>query len=142
MSDEEGVEKQDRGLIQRMASKDANALDAFYTRYNRIAFSLILRIVGNVNVQASARIFWDQSKRKWFFYVRDLPRLPADKSYQLWFVPNSGNPVSAAVFNTENDGSAEAEIDVPQGLATLKAAAVTTGPAGGLPQPSGAFALL
>ena len=30
-----------------MASKDATALDAFYTRYNRIAFGLVLRIVGN-----------------------------------------------------------------------------------------------
>ena len=30
-----------------MASKDAVALDAFYTRYNRLAFSLIFRIVGN-----------------------------------------------------------------------------------------------
>ena len=30
-----------------MASKDADALDAFYTRYNRLAFSLIFRIVGN-----------------------------------------------------------------------------------------------
>jgi Anti-sigma-K factor rskA len=94
------------------------------------------------NVQASGRIFWDQSKRKWLFYVRDLPRLPADKSYQLWFVPSLGNPVSAVVFNTENNGSTEQQIDVPAGLVTLKAAAVTTEPAGGLPQPSGAFALL
>jgi len=94
------------------------------------------------NVQASGRIFWDQSKKKWFFYVHDLPRLPADKSYQLWFVPASGNPVSAVVFNTENDGSAQQQIDVPEGVAALKAAAVTTEPAGGLPQPSGAFAML
>jgi anti-sigma-K factor RskA len=95
-----------------------------------------------LNVRASGRIFWDQSKKKWLFYVRDLPQLSADKSYQLWFVPASGNPVSAAVFNTENDGSAEQEIDVPEGVPALKAAAVTTEPAGGLPQPSGAFALL
>jgi RNA polymerase sigma-70 factor (ECF subfamily) len=47
MSDEQRVEKEDRELVQRMASKDAVALDAFYKRYNRIAFSLILRIVGN-----------------------------------------------------------------------------------------------
>jgi anti-sigma-K factor RskA len=94
------------------------------------------------NVQASGRIFWDQSKRKWLFYVRDLPKLPSDKSYQLWFVPAAGNPVSAVVFNTESDGSAEQQIDVPADLAALKAAAVTTEPAGGLPQPSGAFALL
>ncbi len=95
-----------------------------------------------LNVRARGRIFWDQSKKKWFFYVRDLPPLPADKSYQLWFVPVSGNPVSAVVFNTATDGSAEKEIDVPEAVVALKAAAVTTEPAGGLPQPSGPFALL
>ena len=47
MSDEQRVEREDRQLVARMASKDAAALDAFYKRYNRIAFSLILRIVGN-----------------------------------------------------------------------------------------------
>ena len=47
MSEDPRVEKEDREWIQRMAAKDAAALDAFHTRYNRIAFSLILRIVGN-----------------------------------------------------------------------------------------------
>src|SRR6266566_9468570 len=61
---------------------------------------------------------------------------------QLWFVPVSGNPVGAVVFNTATDGSAEKEIDVPEAVVALKAAAVTTEPAGGLPQPSGPFALL
>ncbi|PYS41944.1 MAG: hypothetical protein DMG14_05555 [Acidobacteria bacterium] len=46
MSEDNRIEHEDRELIQRMASKDANALDAFYTRYNRVAFSLVLRIVG------------------------------------------------------------------------------------------------
>jgi RNA polymerase sigma-70 factor (ECF subfamily) len=47
MSDEQRVEKEDRELVRRMASKDSAALDAFYQRYNRIAFSLVLRIVGS-----------------------------------------------------------------------------------------------
>ena len=47
MSEDKRVEHEDRELIQRMASKDADALDAFYTRYNRLAFSLVLRVVGN-----------------------------------------------------------------------------------------------
>jgi RNA polymerase sigma-70 factor, ECF subfamily len=38
---------EDGQLIQRMASKDASALDSFYARYRRLAFSLIFRIVGN-----------------------------------------------------------------------------------------------
>jgi anti-sigma-K factor RskA len=94
------------------------------------------------NIQAKGRIFWDQSRRKWLFVARDLPRVATDKDYQLWFVPISGNPVSAAVFNTGTDGSAQVEIDIPADLTDLKAAAVTTEPAGGVPQPTGAFALL
>src|SRR5215471_8093051 len=47
MSESRLDEKDDRELIQRMASKDADALDAFYTRYNRLSFSLIFRILGN-----------------------------------------------------------------------------------------------
>ena len=39
------IELDDKDLIRRMASSDARALDTFYDRYNRIAFTLVLRIV-------------------------------------------------------------------------------------------------
>jgi len=94
------------------------------------------------NVQASGRIFWNQGQKRWRFYVRGLPPAPADKDYQLWFVPKAGNPVSAKVFDTDSNGSFEVEIEVPDNAGELKAAAVTTEPAGGLQLPSGAFALL
>ena len=80
-------------------------------------------------------------QKRWFFYVKDLPPVPADKSYELWFVPKTGTPVRAVVFNTETNGSSEVEVTVPEGL-DLRAAAVTTEPAGGTDQPTGAFALL
>ena len=44
MADDIRIEQEDRELIQRMASKDAIALDVFYERYNRVAFGLVLRI--------------------------------------------------------------------------------------------------
>ena len=47
MSETGRIEQEDRDLIRRMASKDARALDAFYERYKRLAFSLVLRIVGS-----------------------------------------------------------------------------------------------
>ena len=47
MSDDRHIEQEDRDLIRRMASKDASALDAFYERYNRLAFSVLMRILGN-----------------------------------------------------------------------------------------------
>src|SRR5262245_37879604 len=46
------------------------------------------------NVGAGARIFWDQQQRRWLLYVRDLPPVAANQTYQLWFVPRTGNPVS------------------------------------------------
>ena len=91
---------------------------------------------------ARARLFWDQPGRRWLVYVNNLPPAPANRTYQLWFVPGAGAPVSASVFNTQSDGSAMLETNVPPNLNDLMAAAVTTEPAGGLPQPSGPFALL
>jgi len=46
MSEEKSV-REDQELIQRMASKDAGALDVFYQRHSGVAFSLIMRMVGN-----------------------------------------------------------------------------------------------
>jgi anti-sigma-K factor RskA len=94
------------------------------------------------NTQASGRIFWDQSRKQWLFSVRNLPPAPADKTYQLWFVPKNAKPISAKVFNTEADGSITVEVPVPDAATNLNAAAVTTEPFGGQPQPTGPFALL
>lgn len=92
--------------------------------------------------QAGGRVFWNERERLWLFYVSGLPPAPKDRTYQLWFVPKNGVPVSASVFNTNPDGSATLEIPVPIDIGELKATAVTTEPAGGLPQPSGAYVLL
>src|SRR5438034_924242 len=83
-----------------------------------------------------------EQSRRCRVYVHNLPPVPSDRSYQLWFVPRTGNPISASVFNTETDGSAMVDIPGPDNVVMLAAAAVTTEPAGGLPQPSGPFALL
>src|SRR5262245_17297426 len=60
MAEDDRTELQDREWIRRMASKDSNALDAFYTRYNRLAFSLVLRIVGNREdaEEVLTEVFW------------------------------------------------------------------------------------
>lgn len=47
MGDERVIEQEDRDLIRRMAARDADALDSFYSRHNRLAFTLIFRIVGS-----------------------------------------------------------------------------------------------
>src|SRR5262245_23512366 len=60
MAEENAIDREDHVLIQRMASKDASALDEFYTRHNRLAFSLVLRILGNREdaEDVLADLFW------------------------------------------------------------------------------------
>jgi anti-sigma-K factor RskA len=87
---------------------------------------------GNARVQ----IFWDEPARLWRVYVSGLQQAASNRSYQLWFLPQQSNPVSASVFNTNSAGSAQFEVRVPATVTTLMAAAVTEEPAGGSPQPT------
>jgi anti-sigma-K factor RskA len=89
---------------------------------------------------ARSRIFSDE--KTWRVYVSGLPQAAANRSYQLWFVTKAGAKISASVFNTNSQGSAVLNVAVPPTATDLMAAAVTDEPAGGQPQPTGAFVLL
>ncbi|HLI35241.1 MAG TPA: anti-sigma factor [Terriglobia bacterium] len=76
------------------------------------------------------------------FYAANLPRLPSDRTYQLWLVPVEGKPISAGVFETDEHGNGEVLLpSLPPGI-SAKAFAVTIEPAGGEPQPTGKKVLI
>jgi RNA polymerase sigma-70 factor (ECF subfamily) len=60
MADAKQTEHEDQELIRRIAAKDADALDSFYKRYNRIAFTLVFRIVVNRDdaEDVLVEVFW------------------------------------------------------------------------------------
>ena len=86
--------------------------------------------------QAHGKIFWDGTDKVWRLYVQDLPPAPANRTYQLWAVPATGNPASAVVFNTDASGSYMTELPEPAAAGTIKLAAVTEEPSGGSPLPT------
>jgi anti-sigma-K factor RskA len=74
------------------------------------------------------------------FYAFGLPRLPDQKTYQLWFIA-AGKPVSAGTFAVDPRGNASVRVDRVTDPRQIQAWAVTVEPSGGVPQPTGAMVL-
>jgi len=67
----------------------------------------------------------------------DLPRLPAGRTYQLWFARPGLVPQSGGVFVVNARGEALAPVVLPGPLDTFTITSVTEEPAGGSPSPTG-----
>lgn len=89
--------------------------------------------------RASGRALWSRS-RGVVFAASSLPPLPANRTYQLWYL-TSGPPVSAGVFEPERDGRAIAFFPTPELITAPSGFAVSLEPEGGVPAPTGAIYL-
>jgi len=69
-----------------------------------------------------------------------MPSMPSARTLQLWYVPKSGKPVSAAIFHPDTSGQVAFVAPVTIPLNEIAALAVTDEPAGGSPQPTTAIA--
>ena len=67
---------------------------------------------------------------------QNMPVLGADRAYQLWVIPKTGNPVDAGVFEPDANGSVL--VIRPLGVAPgdASALAITDEPETGSPQPT------
>lgn len=89
---------------------------------------------------AKGHTYVNPDSRDALFYAFDLPRLPQDKTYQLWFIAG-GKPVSAGVFSVDAKGVGRLRVDQVADVRQIQAWAVTIEPRGGVPQPTGAMVL-
>ncbi|MDX2141319.1 MAG: anti-sigma factor [Chloroflexota bacterium] len=73
-------------------------------------------------------------------YTRQLPVLPPEQSYQLWFLDGAtGTAVSACVFQVRENGNGQSwliDVAQPLDLSQIGAMGITIEPAGGSPQPT------
>jgi hypothetical protein len=76
------------------------------------------------------------------FYAFDLPAVPSDRTYELWWITEKEGPVNAGLFVPGADGLGRLQAALPTGAGAVQAAAVTVEPAGGQPKPTGPMVLL
>ncbi len=88
-----------------------------------------------VALSSAVDVAWNPKERRGMVFARGLPKVAADKAYELWFI--AGNtPVPAAVFNTDDAGNAVVEIKELAVSSLPELFAVTVEPAGGSAAPT------
>jgi anti-sigma-K factor RskA len=75
-------------------------------------------------------IFWNADKKATYIAIRNLPKPPSDKQYQLWAIVDK-KPVSAGVLNYDLAG-----LQAMKGFETAEAFAITLEPEGGSDAPT------
>jgi anti-sigma-K factor RskA len=82
------------------------------------------------------KVLVDPENRRWVVMAFDLPPIPSDKDYQLWFMPPTGDVVSAGLLQPGPGGSQFGTIAIPPDLKNIKGAAISLEPKGGSPVPT------
>jgi anti-sigma-K factor RskA len=90
--------------------------------------------------QAAGHTYVNPRRGDALFYAFDLPALPREKTYQLWYIAG-GKPVSAGTFAVDERGTASVRVERVPDVGSIQAWAVTVEPAGGVPQPTGDMVL-
>ena len=84
----------------------------------------------------TVKIFIDPEKRRWLVFAYELPSIPEDRDYQLWFISQQEGPVPAGVLQRRPDRTLEAEITIPADLFDIQQAAISIEKKGGAEEPT------
>jgi anti-sigma-K factor RskA len=96
-------------------------------------------LAGAAAPQASGMLFVGSSASPPVLVLRELPPLPTDRAYQVWYIRN-GQPISVDVLPPGASGRQVVALPVPPDAA--EQVAVSVEPAGGSPAPTGPIVLL
>ncbi len=85
--------------------------------------------------QPQGRLFINRN-RGFVFTASRLPRLAADRTFELWYVPPTGAPRKAGLFRSDRNGDTVQISNTAIDPATTNAVAVSVEPDGGSPAPT------
>jgi anti-sigma-K factor RskA len=84
--------------------------------------------------QGQGILIYSRQERKLVLVGRGMPVLPADQTYQLWMMSETGEPISGGVFRPDQSGNVE--VSASGDLDGVGRMGVSVEPAGGSAQPT------
>jgi anti-sigma-K factor RskA len=91
--------------------------------------------------EARGRVLWNAATREAVLLVSGLERAPAGKTYEIWVIGPSNQPVPAGLFQPSAGGSAVVSLPRVEDTARPRTFAVTLEPATGSASPTGPMVL-
>src|SRR5882724_1115624 len=101
-----------------------------------------LELAGSQTAQnARGSFVYDQKTGKAILVADGLPATPADKAYELWFIPKGHSPVPGRIFTVDSSGHALLPEQMPADAMGNAVIAITLEPKRGSAVPTGAIYL-
>jgi anti-sigma-K factor RskA len=101
------LQREITGLQAKTAAQDAERerLRSAFAEFTGPGALPVTLVVAKSRPQPQGKAIYVQSSGKLLFVASNLPALPDDKAYELWLLPDTGNPVPAGVFRPDPKGS-------------------------------------
>jgi anti-sigma-K factor RskA len=96
-----------------------------------------MALAGTATAQAARATFiYDQKSRNGVLLIEGLPATPADKAYEIWFIPKGLSPIPGRTFAVSANGRALVSTGLPDAAEYGVVVAITLEPKGGSTVPT------
>jgi anti-sigma-K factor RskA len=92
--------------------------------------------------QPQGKAIYVRDRSSLIFIASNMPKLPAEKIYELWLIPATGDPIPAGLFKPDARGSATVVNPPLPGGVEAKAFAITVEPEAGSATPTMPIAMV
>ncbi len=97
-----------------------------------------MALTGTITAQsARATFMYDEKSRNGMLLIEGLPATPADKAYEVWFIPKGLAPIPGRTFTVTANGPAMVSDSLPVAAGSAMVVAITLEPKGGSATPTG-----
>ena len=90
----------------------------------------------DVQPDAHGQLIADPKEQTAVLVISGLPKLEANRAYQVWLI-SGGGPVSAGLLTVDENGQGVLIVTSDESIGSFKTLAISVEPKGGSPQPTG-----
>jgi anti-sigma-K factor RskA len=124
--------------LQKTVAKQASTLEQILVNLPKSPSNVITVSIQGTNVQPSVhgQLIADPKEQSAVLIISGLPKLEANKTYQVW-LGSGGNLVSAGLLSVDENGQGVVIITSKESISAFNQLGISVEPQGGSPQPTG-----